>query len=180
MSDSFIGQLQLFPYSYTPSGWLPCEGQWVAIQSAKALFSLLGTTFGGDGTTYFCLPDLRGRAALGAGTPPSGKTYTPGDKAGVEGVMLTQDALGPHAHELLATTDQGDVNDPTGAVLAQVSSGTLQGKDKGNIYNPGSPNWELSGSTIVPLGGQQVHNNMQPSLALRYCISTVGDFPQRP
>jgi len=180
MPDSFLGQIQLFPYSYTPSGWLACEGQWLAISSATALFSLLGTSFGGDGKTTFGLPDLRGRAALGAGTPPSGKTYTPGDKAGVEGAALTQDSLAPHTHELLATTKEGGVNDPTNAVLAQVASGTLQGKDRGNIYNPGSPNSGLTTLTVAPLGGQQPHNNMQPSLALRYCICTDGVFPQRP
>ena len=91
----------------------------------------------------------------------------------MNGAALNQDMLAPHAHELLATTTQGEVNDPSGAVLAQVSSGTLQGKDKGNIYNPGSPNGQSTTPTIVPLGGQrsaQQHGSQR--LALRYCICT--------
>ena len=180
MSEPFLGQITLYPYAFPPIGWADCAGQLLPIRQYTALFSLLGTTFGGDGVTSFGLPDLRGRAGVGAGALPGGTTYALGDKAGADAVALTQDQTARHYHALAATSSLGVVNTPGGGLLSQVAKGTLQGRDKGNIYSPGTPNAQLTGSMVVPAGSQQPHNNMQPSLALRYCIALSGTIPQRP
>src|SRR5882672_6811300 len=137
MPEPFIGQIALFPYSFPPRGWADCAGQLMAIQQNKALFSLIGTTYGGDGKQYFGLPDLQGRAAVGPGTLTGGGTYALGQLAGVENVPVSQDMAGSHRHGLAATTSLGTSNDPAGGLLAQPAKGDLQGYARGKIYNPG-------------------------------------------
>ncbi|MBV8407542.1 MAG: phage tail protein [Alphaproteobacteria bacterium] len=180
MSDPFTGQIRLFPYSFAPLNWADCAGQLVPVSQYPALFSLLGTTYGGDGTHNFALPDLQGRAALGQGTLAGGGTYALGQKQGAEYAAVTPDMMPPHSHALNASSAWGTSNTPKGGLLAQVAGGDLQGPSVGNIYKAGRPNVTLQSTTVAPVGGQQPHNNMQPSLALRYCICLQGIFPSRP
>jgi microcystin-dependent protein len=179
MSEPFLGQITLFPYSFPPRGWADCQGQLLPISQYTALFSLLGTNFGGNGTSNFALPDLQGRAAVGQGTLPGGSTYDMGQLDGVEAVTITT-ANAAHNHSLNATTSLGSTNAPAGAVLATAAAGPLQARNKGNIYNAAAPNTGLVTATVQPAGNGQAHNNVQPSLALRYCIALNGLFPSRP
>jgi microcystin-dependent protein len=183
-NNYFTGQIAQFPYSFAPAGWAECTGQIIPISQNPALFSLIGNAYGGNGTSNFGLPDLQGRAAVGLGPLPGGGTYGIGQKDGLEYVTLTDATMPGHQHFLTATNAQGTANTPKGNLLAQVSAGDLQGQYKGNIYSSGQPNQQLQ--YISPAGGSdgqggpgqtQPHNNMQPSVILRYCICLAGIMP---
>lgn len=179
MSEPFLGQITLFPYNFPPKNWADCQGQLLPIAQNTALFSLLGTMYGGNGTSNFALPDLQGRVALGQGSLPGGSIYDMGEKGGQEAVALDTNAMPAHGHSLNATTDPGTVNTPAGNVLASVVTGDFSGSNLGNVYNPGPRNTTLQPTAVGPSGGSQPHTNLQPSLALRYCIAMVGIFPTR-
>jgi len=173
--DRFIGQIALFPYTFAPRGWAECDGRALTKGQNSALFSLIGYAFGGSGEVYF-LPDLRGGSAVGFGTLTGGGTYPMGQRGGAEGVSVTENEDPAHGHSLNASSEAGTVNDPAGAVLANAVDSGLEPKYLGLIYNPGAP---LEGlPSIAPAGNQNPHNNMQPSLALRYCIALDGIYPQ--
>jgi microcystin-dependent protein len=180
MSQPFIGQIALFPYDFAPVGWADCMGQLMNISQNAALFSLLGTNFGGDGVRTFALPDLRGRVAVGMGTPAGGSNYDLGEQGGVETVTLGQNQLAPHNHNLQAASARGATNAPAGAVLGRVAKGAGTNLERGQIYNTGSVNTPLVPASITATGGGQRHPNMQPALGLRYCIALNGLFPPRP
>ncbi len=180
MSQPFLGQITVFPYGFPPLGWADCQGQLLPISQNTALFALLGTQFGGDGRTTCGLPDLPGRAAGGQGRLAGGETYASGDEGGAETVPITTATMAPHVHALNAATALGTTNAPAGAVLATAAKGTLQGRDRGNIYNPGAPNTTLAPASLGQAGNGQPHNNVQPMLVLRYCIALRGVFPSRP
>jgi microcystin-dependent protein len=179
MSEPFLGQIALFPYNFAPRNWASCQGQLMPISQNTALFSLLGTMYGGNGTTTFALPDLQGRAAVGQGTLPGGSSYNMGEQDGTETVTLLTSTMPSHNHSLNGNTAQGTTNTPAGGVLATAVAGTLHGRDVGNIYNTGQPNTSLVAASVAPSGGSQAHNNVQPSLVLRYCIALAGVFPAR-
>jgi len=180
MSDQFIGQIALFPYDFAPLGWADCQGQLLSITQNTALFSLLGTNFGGDGVRTFALPDLQGRVAIGQGPAVGGSSYDIGESGGVETVTLGANQLPAHSHSLQATTALVNINTPAGAVLATVAKGAPTSRDKGEIYNTGTANTTLVPASIVSLGGNGPHDNVQPLLTLRYCIALNGMFPPRP
>ena len=175
MSDAFIGQLMLCPYNFAPAGWADCTGQLLPIQQYAALFSLLGTNFGGNGTTNFALPDLQGRVALSQGQARGGSQYTMGEKAGTEAVALQQSELAPHTHGLNANPTNAAVNTPGGNTLAKVHI-----LAPGGLYHAPPADTTLSGGAILPAGGGSGHNTMQPFLALRYVIALQGVYPSRP
>jgi microcystin-dependent protein len=179
MSDPFLGQITLFPYNFAPLGWADCQGQLLPISQNTALFSLLGTQFGGNGTSNFALPDLQGRAAGGQGTLAGGGTYTMGEQAGAETVTITTATMAAHNHSLNATTTQGTTNAPAGALLATVALGNPRDSSKGKIYDPAQPNTSLVAASLQFAGNGAPHNNVQPSLVLRYCIALRGVFPAR-
>jgi microcystin-dependent protein len=155
-------------------------GQVLPIHQYTALFSLLGTYFGGDGVQTFALPDLRGRVAVGMGTMTGGDSYPMGETGGTEAVVLTQAMVPGHTHLLNATTADGTTNVPTNTtVLAQLAIGALGHKNKGEIYATGTVDTTLTPSSISPSGGGAQHNNIQPSLGLNYCIALNGLFPSR-
>lgn len=179
MSEPFIGQISLFPYSFPPKGWADCAGQLMPITQNTALFSLLGINYGGNGTTTFGLPDLQGRVALGKGQLAGGGQYFQGDTGGDEFVTIDGATMPAHGHSLNATQDAGTVNTPTGNVLATVFVGDLSGGSQGNVYSPETPDSTLEPSSVTQAGGTRAHSNFQPSLVLRYCIALNGVFPQR-
>jgi microcystin-dependent protein len=182
MSDAFLGQIEIFPYSFAPLNWIECLGQLLPISRYTALFSLLGTQFGGDGRSTFGLPDLQGRVAVGQGVAPGGNTYSMGQQGGAEQVTVTVSSMPSHSHSLYATKTVGTTNAPAGTLLAKVTHGSGRDPSQGNIYAPptaGVPLIPLSPGSLALAGGNQPHNNIQPSLGLRYCICLVGVFPQR-
>ncbi len=179
MSEPFLGQITLFPYSFPPKNWADCQGQILPIAQYSALFSLLGVQFGGDGRSNFGLPNLQGAISVGQGQLPGGSLYTIGETAGSAMVTLDSGTMPVHSHSMNAKTADGTTNSPVDAVLANVYLGDFQGANQGNVYNPANPNTALQQSSIGPVGGNQPHNNLQPYLALRYCIALAGIFPSR-
>jgi microcystin-dependent protein len=181
MADPFVGQITVYPYNFPPRGWADCSGQLLPISQNTALFSLLGTQYGGDGRSTFGLPDLQGRIPVGQGQLTGGSLYDMGEISGSEGVTLGTTTMPQHTHSVSATTAVGSTNSPAGMILAmpQVGGGRGGSADKGNIYNPATPDTPLAPASVGPAGGSLPHNNIQPSLVLRYCISLQGVFPAR-
>jgi microcystin-dependent protein len=178
MLDPFLGQITIYPYNFAPYGWLDCAGQLLPISQYSALFSLLGTNYGGNGTSNFALPDLQGRLCVNQGSAPGGSSYSIGEAAGVEAVTLMSNQAG-HNHSLNATTARGTVQTPGGNLLATGEVGSGRDVSTASVYNPTAPNTTLTNNTIAPAGGTQPHNNTQPFLVLRYCIAITGIFPTR-
>lgn len=172
MSDNFLGEIKLLPYEWAPKYWALCAGQLLAISSNQALFSLLGTTYGGDGVTTFALPDLRGRAPIhpnvSAGLPQ-------GVRAGVENVTLVPNNLPAHNHLVSASSTVGDTQLFAGNNIAAAKNpaGDV------NLYEPVASLQTLDPATVSNTGGNQPHENCQPSLVLSYCIATQGIYPSR-
>jgi microcystin-dependent protein len=171
MSEPFIAEIRMFAGSFAPKGHANCDGQLLPINQNQALFALVGTTYGGNGTTTFALPDLRGRVPVHKGQGPGLPLYSLGEKGGSETVTLSQAQVPPHSHPLLATTAQANVMDPTGNALAKARS---------PVYAPPGANPELlHGDTVADTGGGVPHSNMQPFLTLRFIIALVGIFPSQ-
>jgi microcystin-dependent protein len=181
MSEPFIGQSTLFPYNFAPQNWIECQGQLLPIRQYSALFSLLGTSFGGNGTTTFAVPDLQGRVAVGMGSLPGGGVYDIGQQDGVENATVSTAQMAAHNHSLNATQNNGTVNTAAGNILSSafVDGGFGNPSAQGNVYNPGIPNTPLQPGSLGLAGSSLAHNNMQPFLALRYCIALSGVFPSR-
>jgi microcystin-dependent protein len=174
MSQQYLGELRLFPYGFAPKYWAYCAGQILSIQQNSALFSLLGTTYGGNGQSTFALPDLRGRTTIGTGTG-NGGTYAEGQASGFENVTLVQSDMPMHNHLWQGTSVQGDKTPPTTCYVAAArASGSPAG-----VYGPLSTPVVLAPTTLGLTGGSQPHNNMQPYTVLAYCIATQGIFPSR-
>jgi microcystin-dependent protein len=176
MATPFIGQITLFAGNFAPRGYRFCDGSLLAISQNTALFSILGTTYGGNGQTNFALPDLRGRVPIHAGVGPGLSSYVLGEKAGVEQVTLLSTQIPSHVHGagVNASTGASNTVSPGGAVLA-VSA-------QGNAYATGNPTlsaMSTSAATVLNAGGNQPHSNMQPYLALNFIIATQGIFPAR-
>ncbi|NWK55952.1 phage tail protein [Verrucomicrobiaceae bacterium N1E253] len=182
MADPFLAEIKMFGGNFAPRGWAFCNGQLLAINNYQALFSLLGTTYGGDGRTSFGLPDLRGRAAIHSGNASAGPGLTPrplGQKSGVEQVTLTANQIPSHHHtasnlKVGVSTQAADTDDP---------SGTVFGVGNEDAFFEGAANANMGDSSITGTtdntGGSQPHTNMQPYLAVNYIIALQGTFPSR-
>ena len=173
MSTPFIGEINLFAGNFAPRGWHFCDGTLLDIASYTALFSLLGTTYGGDGRNNFALPDLRGRIPLSPGQGANLSNYRLGQKSGSETVTLTSKETATHTHSLMASTTASNSTEPTGNVLAQPSRvGIYQTNASSNLVN-------MNPATIGNTGGGQGHENRQPYLACYYIIALEGIYPER-
>ena len=170
MATPFIGQITLFAGNFAPRGWAFCQGQLLSIAQNTALFSLLGTTYGGNGQTTFGLPDLRGRVPMGMGQGPGLSLYVQGQMGGVETVTLISTQMPQHTHTLQASSALPTVADPTGAVLPSGYS---------RIYATGTTGVAMGATSIAAAGGSQPHENRQPYLAMNYIIATEGIYPSR-
>jgi microcystin-dependent protein len=172
--DPLLGEIRLMALNFPPRGWAFCQGQLMAISQNTALFSLLGTTYGGDGRTTFALPDLRGRTGMGQNPA----TYPLGTMTGTETVTLAPSAMPAHTHTLSSTvpvsTTAGTATSPAGGFFAQAGAQYGDSADGGNMAAT-----LLNGSS-TPAGGSQPHENRMPFLVLNYCIALQGDFPIRP
>ena len=179
MSEPFIGQIMIFAGNFAPRGWAFCQGQILSIAQNTALFSILGTTYGGNGQTTFALPDLRGRVPVSFGQGPGLSNYDLGQVAGVESVTLTINDMPAHTHAITATvhaSGRGDTDAVSGAVPATVASGTpyAAAPDGSTTMNAGMVSAQAGIS-----GGSQPFQVLQPLLALNYCIALEGIFPSR-
>jgi microcystin-dependent protein len=177
--DPFLGEIKLFAGNFAPRTWAYCDGQLLAISQNSALFSILGTTYGGDGRTTFALPDLRGRAAIHPGTGPGLRTYQLGQRGGVERIQLTIANLPSHNHTATSTTsvnvgDTGGESDPDGNFLGE--GDVYTGASAGNKLNDAAV---TTATTIGMQGGQQSYSNLQPFLGVHYIIALQGVFPSR-
>ena len=176
--ESFLGEIRLLAYSRIPRDFLPCEGQVLPIVQNQALFALLGSKFGGDGRVNFALPDLRGRAIVGATSFGTGTQYPVATAAGVEGVTLTMAQMPPHSHGVGASTGPADSAVPIGAVFAQAAKFKTFSTVK--IYTATSSDLvPLHAGTIGSAGVARPHDNMQPFAVGNYCICVRGPFPSR-
>lgn len=172
MADPFVAEIRIFSFTFAPTGWAWCDGQVLPISQNTALFSLLGTTYGGDGKSTFALPNLRGASPMHPGQGPGLSLYDLGQQGGSETVTLLTSEIPVHTHQLRAATqDNADSNLVNqNAVLGPSTGGTL--------YQP-SDDVSLAPEALTTSGGSQPHNNMQPYLTLRFCIALRGVFPPR-
>lgn len=173
----YVGEIAAVSiFGYCPNGWASAEGQLMAINQNQALFSLIGTTFGGDGVVTFGLPDLRGRIPIGEGTGPGLSQHTWGEKAGQEQVTLTEAQMALHSHSVNATNTDGNKAGPGGKLLAAAPSG---GTGTETIYSDQPPNKQMASTMISPSGSNAPVNVQDPTLVIRYCIALNGVFPSR-
>src|SRR5688572_33507733 len=163
MAEPFLSEIRIMSFVFAPKGWALCNGQLLPINQNQALFSLLGTTFGGDGRVNFALPDLRGRTPIHVGSG-----HTLGEKGGEQAHTLSIAELPTHVHLVTASSTDGNVPVPTGALLARTTN---------NIYNTANNLVALNPGTVTNTGGSQAHLNMQPFLTLSFCIALQGIFP---
>lgn len=166
-SQPFVGEIAVFAFNFVPSGWASCSGQLLPISQNTALFSILGTSYGGNGMTTFALPDLNGRAALGAGQGPGLSPYELGEQGGQATVTLLPLEMPPHVHSMRAAPGAATTHNPALAVPAT---------SEVELYGP-APSAQQA---LAVAGGDQPHNNMQPSLTVHYCIALQGIYPSRP
>jgi len=165
MSEPFLSEIRMMSFSFAPKGWAFCDGQLLPINQNQALFSLLGTTFGGDGRVSFGLPDLRGRVPIHVGDG-----HTLGARAGEQAHTLSISEIPQHVHAVNASTaTQGGQANPTNNFLGGGN----------NVYGPGPAGTPLHPQTITNTGGSQAHLNMQPFLTLTFCIALQGIFPSQ-
>ncbi len=170
MANPYLGEIRIFPYNFSPMGWALCEGQTMPISQNTALFALLGTTYGGNGTTTFNLPDLRGRAVVGAGEGPGLSNYVLGEDGGAESVTLTSNQMPAHNHLVHADEGKGNSKVPGGSVIA------LGKKDEFSTVSDGST---MNAGMIANTGGSQPAPILSPFLVMTPCIALQGIFPSR-
>ena len=170
-AEPLLGEIIMFAGNFAPRGWAFCDGQLLPINQNQALFSILGSTYGGDGRTTFALPDLRGRFPLHPGSGPGLTSRNLGEKAGEEAVTLTVPDLPSHSHSQNASSGEGAFDSPQDAVPARPASGIPQ-------YATGS-NTTMSSAAIGPTGGGRAHNNMPPYQGVHFIIALTGVFPSR-
>jgi microcystin-dependent protein len=171
MPDPFIGEIRMFGFGFAPQGWAQCNGQLLPIQENTALFSLLGTSYGGDGRTTFALPDLRSRVPVGQGQGPGLSSYAQGQAGGAETVTLTAAQMPGHVHPVKASSTTADSDQPAGRTLA---------RSAGHIYtDKPAASTDMNAAMLGQAGDSQPHGNIQPCLAVNFCIATEGIFPPR-
>ena len=174
MSEPFVGEIRMFAGNFAPRGWAFCDGQLLATSQNDALFSLLGTIYGGDGRTTFGLPDLRGRIPIHAGTGPGLSPRRLGAKAGAEKVTLTVNELPSHTHDLVASNQAGNQQSPTGQTMARVSAGDLYKTASTVTTQP-----QMATDALSNTGGSRSHTNLQPFLCINFIIALFGIYPSR-
>ncbi|WP_375412922.1 phage tail protein [uncultured Bradyrhizobium sp.] len=170
--DPFVAEIRIFPFNFAPKGWAFCDGQLLPLSQNTALFSLLGTTYGGNGKSNFALPDLQGRAPMHPGQGPGLSLHDLGETGGSETVSLLESEIPAHTHSFQYSNNDSGVQTPAGQLLAG-------GVGVGQYAAPG-PLVQMNPSVIAPAGGDQPHNNMQPYLTFYFNIALQGVFPPRP
>ncbi len=168
MSDPYVGEIRMFGGNFAPVGWAFCQGQQVPISENDTLFTLIGTTYGGDGQETFNLPDLQGRVPI-----HQGNGHVIGETGGVESVTLTNPQIPVHNHAVVATNNQGTLPDPGNNVLARSATAGVF------LYMNDAPDVQMNAASLSPVGGSQPHDNMAPFLVVSFIISLYGIFPSQ-
>lgn len=171
MAEPFVAEIRIFPFNFAPKGWAWCDGQIMPLSQNTALFSLLGTTYGGDGKSNFALPDLQGRAPMHPGQGPGLSLHDLGETGGSDSVSLLESEIPSHNHSVNASARAGADQSPVNSKLAA-------GNGIGTMAPPG-PLVALNDNALAPAGGDQPHNNLQPYLTFYFCIALQGVFPPR-
>lgn len=171
MSEPFVGEIRMFAGNFAPRGWAFCDGQLLAVSQNDALFSLLGTVYGGDGRTTFGLPDLRGRLPIHAGHGPGLSERRLGAKAGAENVTLTVNQLPSHTHRFRASGDNGNVASPADATVGRTPTFDL--------YRQTVPGATMASNAVSNIGGSRSHTNLMPYLCVHFIVALFGIFPSR-
>ncbi len=169
MSEPFLAEVRIMGFNFAPRGWAFCDGQILPINQNQSLYSLLGTTYGGDGRTSFALPDMRGRAPMHVGRSNGGEDHREGQKSGEETHTLSAAEMPQHDHVAQASNSAGNTPIPVSSVLARAN----------NMYRDPTNLTSLRSGTVANVGGGQAHDNMQPYLAINFCIALQGLFPSR-
>ena len=172
MADPFVAEVRIFPFNFAPKGWAFCQGQLLPLSQNTALFSLLGTTYGGDGKSTFALPNMEGNACMHPGQGPGLSLHDLGETGGSQTVTLLESEIPAHAHAVRASTDDADLKAPS-------SNRSWARGNPGFIYFNAAPNVAMSDQALAPAGGAQPHNNLQPYLTLNFCIALQGVYPPR-
>lgn len=172
MADPFVAEIRIFPFNFAPRGWAWCDGQLLPLSQNTALFSLLGTTYGGNGKSNFALPDLQGRAPMHPGQGPGLSLHDLGETGGSETVTLLESEIPSHTHALRASNTLADTPLPAGSTLARFTSNIYQQTTNANLVS-------MAPEALAPAGGDQPHNNLQPYLTFYFCIALQGVFPPR-
>lgn len=170
MSEPFVGEIRMFAGNFAPRGWAFCDGQLLSVSQNDALFSLMGTIYGGDGRTTYGLPDMRGRIPLHAGSGPGLTPRRLGAKFGTENETLTVNQLPSHSHNWQASTDAANTRDTAGNVLAQSIP---------DIYNTRRSPINLNTSSVSNVGGSRSHTNLMPFLCINFIVALFGIYPSR-
>ena len=176
MADPFVAEIRIYPFNFAPHGWAFCNGQLMPISQNTALFSLLGTTYGGDGRSTFALPDMAGNVPIHPGQGPGLSLYDLGQLGGTETVTLLQTEIPAHNHSVgRAINANGDSATPVNNIWAQAPAG------RGSLftYHEAPPTGKVNSNALQPSGGSLPHNNLQPYLTLNFCIALQGVFPPR-
>jgi microcystin-dependent protein len=173
MADPFVAEIRIFPFNFAPKGWAWCDGQLLPLSQNTALFSLLGTTYGGDGKSNFALPDLQGQAPMHPGQGPGLSLHDLGETGGSETVTLLESEIPSHSHALMSNPAPGNRTNPVGNSIARAAGATP--------YLPpaGAPLVNMSNQALPPAGGGQPHNNLMPYLTFYFCIALQGVYPPR-
>jgi microcystin-dependent protein len=173
MADPFVAEIRIFPFNFAPRGWAWCDGQLLPLSQNTALFSLLGTTYGGNGKSNFALPNLQGSAPMHPGQGRGLSLHDLGETGGTETVTLLDSEIPSHTHTLRASSEDADLKSPSATRSMARSAG-------GFLYQTTTTNLQsMSGSALAPAGGDQPHNNMMPYLTFYFNIALQGVFPPR-
>src|SRR5688572_26788730 len=169
MADPFVAEIRIFPFNFAPKGWAWCDGQLLPLSQNTALFSLLGTTYGGNGKSNFALPDLQGRAPMHPGQGPGLSLHDLGETGGSETVTLLESEIPAHSHGMRASNEDGNSRNPAGNYIGIGN----------NIFAAPQNLGAMAPEALAPAGGDQPHNNLQPYLTFYFCIALQGVFPPR-
>jgi microcystin-dependent protein len=175
VTDQFVGEIRMFGGNFAPNGWALCNGQILPISQNTALFSLLGTNYGGNGTSTFALPNLQASFPLCAGQGPGLEQYEVGESGGVAQVTITTQTMPAHSHAPQASTESGTSNSPSLANWAQPHFGRAVDE----VYGTSGATVTMSAAAVSAVGGSQPHNNLPPYLVVNFIIALVGIFPPR-
>ncbi len=172
--DPFVAEIRIFPFNFAPKGWAFCDGQILPLSQNTALFSLLGTTYGGDGKSNFALPDMQGNAPMHPGQGPGLSLHDLGETGGSDTVSLLESEIPSHSHALMSQGGTANRTTPVANSVARVA-----GAQPYLAASPAPPLVTMSDNALAPAGGDQPHNNMQPYLTLNFCIALQGVYPPR-
>ncbi len=174
MADPFVAEIRIFPFNFAPRGWAWCDGQLLPLSQNTALFSLLGTTYGGNGTSNFALPDMQGRASMQPGQGPGLSLHDLGETGGSETVTLLESEIPSHGHGVNVANEGATLNTTGGNLMARPFG---RGNNLYTTANTGLV--AMNANACAPTGGDQPHNNLMPYLTLKFCIALQGVYPPR-